>query len=355
MADENSSFLRRNWKLLVNILTLVALGVLVYFIRHELADTLANLRRVNVWVLLLLIPIEVVNYHSQVRLYHSLFQSVGHKLSYSGLLKVSLELNFVNHVFPSGGVSGISYFGLRMKSFGVSGAKSTLVQTMKLVLLFLTMAGLLFVGMFLLAAHGRASNLTMFIGTALLMLVFAGMAVFTYIIGSKTRINGFFTWLTRRLNRLIQLVRPKHPETINIGAARQAFDEFHDSYMELQRKRRELREPLGWALIANLTEILMVYVVYIAFGEWVNFGAIILAYAVANFAGLVSVLPGGVGVYEALMTAVLATAGISPAVSIPVTVMYRVLSTLIQVPPGYYLYHRVLHRDSRPSGVTDGS
>jgi uncharacterized protein (TIRG00374 family) len=96
-----------------------------------------------------------------------------------------------------------------------------------------------------------------------------------------------------------------------------------------------------------LEEILMVFVVYIAFGEWVNFGAIILAYAVANFAGLVSVLPGGVGVYEALMTAVLATAGISPALSIPVTVMYRVLSTIIQVPPGYYLYHRMLTRDTK--------
>jgi uncharacterized protein (TIRG00374 family) len=72
----------------------------------------------------------------------------------------------------------------------------------------------------------------------------------------------------------------------------------------------------------------------------VNVGAIILAYAVANFAGLVSVLPGGVGVYEALMTAVLATAGVPASVSLPATVMYRVVNTVLQVPPGYYLYHR---------------
>jgi uncharacterized membrane protein YbhN (UPF0104 family) len=69
-----------------------------------------------------------------------------------------------------------------------------------------------------------------------------------------------------------------------------------------------------------------------------------LAYAVANVAGLISVLPGGVGIYEGLMTAVLATAGIPPAVSLPVTVMYRVLNTVIQLPPGYYLYHRAIHR-----------
>jgi uncharacterized protein (TIRG00374 family) len=93
-------------------------------------------------------------------------------------------------------------------------------------------------------------------------------------------------------------------------------------------------------LIANITEILAIYVVYLAFGEAVNIGAVILAYAVANFAGLISVLPGGVGIYEALMTAVMATAGVPAAVSLPVIVMYRVLNTIIQLPPGYYFYHQ---------------
>ncbi len=90
------------------------------------------------------------------------------------------------------------------------------------------------------------------------------------------------------------------------------------------------------------------YIVYVAFGEYVNVGAVILAYAVANFAGLVSVLPGGVGIYEALMTAVLVAGGIPAAVSLPVTVMYRVVNTLIQVPPGYYFYHRAIHRVGDP-------
>jgi uncharacterized protein (TIRG00374 family) len=99
--------------------------------------------------------------------------------------------------------------------------------------------------------------------------------------------------------------------------------------------------------MANLTEILAVYVVYVAFGHWINPGAIILAYALANFAGLISVLPGGIGIYEAIMTAVLAVAGVPASVSIPVTVMYRVINITIQVIPGYYFYHKAL-RDESP-------
>jgi uncharacterized protein (TIRG00374 family) len=88
--------------------------------------------------------------------------------------------------------------------------------------------------------------------------------------------------------------------------------------------------------------------VYIAFGHLVNFGAVILAYAVANFAGLVSILPGGIGIYEGLMTLVLAAAGIPSRLSLPVTVMYRVLNMLVQLPPGYYLYHKALHTPKVP-------
>ena len=157
--------------------------------------------------------------------------------------------------------------------------------------------------------------------------------------------------MTKVLNRLIQLARPRHPETINIDRARQLFDDFHDNYQEIKRSYKQLRGPFWWAFLANATEVLAVYVVFLAFGEWVNIGAVILAYAVANFAGLVSVLPGGVGIYEALMTAVLATAGVSPAVSLPVTVMYRVVNTLIQIPPGYYFYQKALQRGEPTPGA----
>jgi uncharacterized protein (TIRG00374 family) len=91
--------------------------------------------------------------------------------------------------------------------------------------------------------------------------------------------------------------------------------------------------------------------VFLAFGETVNPGAVIIAYAVANFAGLVSVLPGGVGIYEALMTAVLATAGVPPAVSIPVIIMYRILTMIIQLPIGYYFYHKFVNEEGVPDAV----
>jgi uncharacterized protein (TIRG00374 family) len=144
------------------------------------------------------------------------------------------------------------------------------------------------------------------------------------------------------------VVRRRHPETINVEKARAVFQDFHDNYRQLRSRWRELRGPFWYAFLANLTEVLAVYVVYIAFDKFVNFGAVIFGYAIANFAGLVSVLPGGIGIYEGLMTATLAATGVSPGVSLPVTIMYRVVNTVIQIPPGYFLYQRALNRGEPP-------
>lgn len=337
-------WLRRRWKLIVNVITFLALAGLAYALRDQVAEVVRNLARVSVWALLLLIPIQLLNYHAQTKMYQHLFATVGNKLKYKFLFRLSLELNFVNHVFPSGGVTGISYFGVRLRSNEITGARATLVQLMKLVLIFLSFEILVVLGVIFLAAAGRANNLVILLAGSLSTLMVVGTLVFVYIIGSRERITSFFTVVTKAVNRLIQVVRPKHPETINIERARGTFEDLHANYELFRKKYRELRAPFWYALLANTTEVLSVYVVYIAFGEPVNPGAIILAYAVANFAGLVSVLPGGIGVYEALMTAVLVATGVPAALSISAVVMYRVLNTLLQVPPGYYFYHKSVQK-----------
>ncbi|HEX5744546.1 MAG TPA: hypothetical protein VFX84_03815, partial [Candidatus Saccharimonadales bacterium] len=150
MSDNH--WLRRRWKLVVNILTLTALGVLIYLVRDDLADTVENLGHVYAWALLLLIPIQILNYHAQARLYQRLFAIVGNKLSYKNLYKASLELNFVNHVFPSGGVTGLSYFTLRLRQGReLSGGKATFIHAVKIGLYLLAFELILIIGIFSLA------------------------------------------------------------------------------------------------------------------------------------------------------------------------------------------------------------
>lgn len=331
---------KAQWKIILNIATFTGLMVLIFAIRGQIAESFRTIGHIRWWWLLLLPVWQLLNYDAYARQNRDLFAILGKKISYKFLFKVNLELNFVNHVFPSGGVSGFSYFSLRLKDKNISGAQASLVQLLRFVLVYIAFMALLIMALIMLSFSGHVNRFVLLAGGSISTLIVMATLMMAFVIGSQRRINAFFGFITKTLNRLIHIVRPKHPETINVQRAKDAFEDLHQNYAIIKNDYKVLKWPLIWSLVANVTEILTVYTVYLAFDHIVNPGAIILAYALANMAGFLSVLPSGVGVYEALMTAVLAIGGVSPAISIPVTVMYRVLSMIIQLVPGYYFYQR---------------
>ena len=333
---------QKAWRTVLTLITIAALIILIIALRHQILSTLQNLRKVNLYILLLVIPIEIINYDAQTRMYEVSLKILKHKLSYWFLYRLSLELNFVQTIFPSGGISGVSYMNLRLRPKGVSGAQATLLQLMKLMMVFGSFIFLLVIGVFALAIGGRANELVLLIATSIITLTVVISVAMIFIIGSERRIDAVFTYLTRLINHFIHIFRPNVSETINIEKVRHVFVELHQNYLIFRGDYRKLIPPLLSALMANLTEVLSIYVVYVAFGHFENPGAIILAYAVANIAGTISILPGGIGVYETLMTLVLAAVGIPVSLSIPVTIMYRVVSISIQTIPGYGLYQHNL-------------
>lgn len=330
------------WRTALTIFTFIVMAILVYSLRKQIGSVVQELGKINAFALLLVIPVEIWNYDTYARFFKSIYATLGEKVSYWKMYRFSLELNFVNHILPSGGVSGISYFNVRAKSLGISSGKNTLVQVTKFFLLFTSFLPLLVLSVFLLAARGHTNNLILVTVSSLITLLIVGTIITIYIIESRQRINSSMVFLTKVVNRLIHLVRPGHPETIKVAGVQQTFHELHDSYIQLKSKWRELKMPYIYMTLASVTEIAALYVVYMAFGEFVNVGAVILAYAVANFAGLISVLPAGIGIYEGLMTGVLVATGIPAELSIPVTIMYRVVTMFIQLTPGYFLYQKAL-------------
>ncbi len=331
---------KARWKLALNIITTLGLILLIYGIRDHIWESFRTTKHIRAWLLPLLIVWQWLNYDAYTRQNRGLLRILGEKLDYKYLFRVNLELNFINHILPSGGVSGFSYFSMRLKDRGISGAKSSLVQLVRWILIFVSFQVMLFFALIMLSFSGHVNRLVILTGSSLTTLILVGTAIIAFVIGSKQRINAFFGFLTKAVNRLIHVVRPKHPETINVARVEDAFERLHENYLLIKNDYSALKWPFIWSLVANLTEFLTLYTVYVAFGHWVNPGAVILAFAVANFAGFLSVLPAGVGIYETLMTAILVVGGVPASVSIPVTIMYRVMSMIIQIIPGYILYHK---------------
>lgn len=345
MTTDNTSFWKKYWKLIVNVVTILALVGFLFAIRGQLVDTFEEITHVAWWVLLLIIPLQIWKYDAQARLYRALFLIVGNRFSYRQMYETALELNFVNTVFPSGGVSGISYYGVRMRADNMTGGRATLVQIMKLGLQFLSFEVLLAFGLLALAIKGDVNVFIFMLTVILATLLVAATAFFAYILGARGRIGAFHVALRGFVNAAYKLLTGgRGKRRFELARVDDLLLELHSNFQTIKGRWRELKRPFYLALAVNVAEILTIYAVYVAFSQWVNIGAVILAYSVANFAGFVSVLPGGVGIYEALTVAVLVAGGVPAALGLSVTIMFRMLSTILQLVPGYYFYHRTIHR-----------
>lgn len=335
----------RSIKFWINAVTIVALLLLVIFARRQIADAFRTFADLNLLWLLLILPLQLLNYFSAAKFYQSYLKTLGERIRVRELYKVSLEMNFVNNVFPSGGVSGFGYLGIRLKKLGVKGSKSTLVQTSRHLLTFVSFIIFLLVALLLLSIFGSASRFIILLASSLSSFIIFSALVLVYIISDEARIKQFTAALPRFINSVVSVFHKKKQQTIDIAKIEKLFGDLHIDYLHVRKNWKDLRYPFTWTMLMNLTEILTILMVYLSFSEFVNPGAIIISYAVANIAGLVAVLPGGVGIYEGLMTATMASAGVDKALALSATVVYRVFNMGIFLPIGYIFYQRALNSE----------
>jgi len=338
--------LSKKVKVIINIITILALIVLIVVSWPQIVAGLKEMGSANWLVISLMIPLQIVNFLAIGKVYQTYFDG-NHKIKTKFALKIALELNFVNHVFPSGGVAGFSYLGIRLRDKDIRVARTTLAQVVRFALTFISFLIILFFGMFLLSFGSSTSGggVALFIGLSIAFMTLFAVVVAAYIFSNEKRIKAFTAFLPKLFNFVTKSFTRTKKEIININRIEQLFSDIHKDYMTITKDWRRLKKPFVWSLIVNLSEIMTVYTAYIALGQPVNPGAVILAYSVASFAGLIAILPGGIGVYEALMTGVLASAGVPKALALSATLIYRILTIVVFIRIGFILYQIALKQN----------
>lgn len=344
----HAHMLSKRVRAIINVVTIVALAVLLYFSWDQIQEGLREIGGAKWSIIFLMIPMQLLNYYAVARLYHDYLKNMGESVKMSEMYKIALELNFVNHVFPSGGVAGFSYLGLRLRRYGVPVSRTTLAQTMRFAATFVSFLLVLFLGMFLLSFSNQVGGVTLFIGISITVTTILGSLAGVFIISSEQRIKAFTAFLPKLVNKISKPLTKKR-NFIDIDRIERLFGDLHKDYVIALKDKSSLKRVFFWALLINVTEISTAYLAYVALGDLVNPGAVILAYAVASFAGLVAVLPGGIGVYEALMTAVLAGAGVPKALALSATLVYRIFTIIVFLPVGFVLYQLALRRGQAES------
>lgn len=328
----------RGW---LTIVTLVLLSVVVIAAWPEIKKATDLLSQVNILILLLLIPIQFVSYYATGGMIFSYLRAKGEikRMGHGAMTRLALELNFVNHILPSGGAAGFSYLAWVLSRHKVPVSRSTMAQIVRFTLTFISFVVLLGIAMIILTFNHQIDRMIVIVGSALTVVAVGATLFGIWLIKSLPRLRKFSAWLTKLSNSFIAWIsRGKKTDVLKAEVLLEFFDGLHGDYMAIRRDRRILIVPFIWAIVANILDVSLIWVSFWALGYQVDPALLFVAFGIASIAGAASVTPGGAGVYEAVMVTFLAASSVPADIAIAGTLLARMTLLSGTILFGYIFY-----------------
>ncbi len=338
----------------VSIITALILAVIIFFAREDIIQAWDLMSKANLWILLLMIPAQIIVYFAAGEMIFEYLRGKNalQNVSRWSLTRLALEINFVNHALPSGGVSGVSYTGWRLSKMGVSPGRSTMAQVVRYAMGFLSFLVLL-IGAVLAVTIDSGVNRMVILVSSILMCAIIGIFLFgIYIIGDIDRLHSAVHWVAGVINRIGRFVTGgKQKKLLSRKSLEHFLLEMHRDYKELLNEKKLLLKPFLWGLVFTTFDIILFVIAFWSLGIEVNFAPLVIAYGLASLAGFIVITPGGAGAYEALMIGFISAAGMPQGAAIAGIVLARTLILLGTIFSGYIFYQLTIWRYGKaPTG-----
>lgn len=336
-----------SYKKLFNVFIVVLIILVLFLAREDLLKAWQLLGQVNLWILWLIVPVQFLSYYASGAILFVFLQAKG-DLSRVGFFEkpvMALELNFVNHILPTAGVSGASYMTWRLSKLGVNTGRATLAQIVRFAMMFFSYAALLLVAVVMVTVDGSVTRMTILVTSTLIGLIVFGTMLTVYAISGRTRMQKLSHWIDVTINRRVaKLIRSKKHQLVDPKKIEQVLSDLHDDYLALRSNLRILVKPFLWGVVFNIMEAAMYFVAFLALGAVVNPAPILISIGLAGLVASIIATPGGAGGYELAMAFFLSSAGVPSGLVAAGIVLTRTILIIMTIISGYFFYQRALKK-----------
>ena len=337
MASKTKKF-KLSPRTIISIITIILVCVVIFENHETIRQAITHLADTNIFVLLLLIPEQLFMYYCCGQVFFSFLTAKKNvkKVSQFDLMRISLELNFVNHAVPAGGFGGLAYITWRLRGFGVTAGQSSFIYALRYVITicanqFQTIIAVIF----LLAFSAIPANGMWIVWlTALISVSVVALIVFLIVVTSSLkRIHkmtdiavkicdwGVKTFtLGRKTNKLKREIIEKY------------LVDIHEDLLTARRNKRLLIRPILWGIVYSFLEVAIYWIVAISRGQPGVLPQILIGEAIGSALGVL--FP--IGPYEVGMVGVMGILGVEDALSIVCIARVVVLSMTIATGYGFY-------------------
>ncbi len=326
------------------ILTAVLVGYVIYQNWPDILETLNHLNEANVFVLLLLVPEQLFMYYACGQIFFSYLKNRKNVVKFTNgeILRISTELNFVNHAVPAGGLGGLAFLTYRLGPFGVSAGQASFLYIFRYAMTTVVNYAQALVAILILFALDLVPAEAQWIIPVSLIMnagVFLALFVVIFVASSKTRIEKFSKVSAKISGGLIRVVTfGKKKEIVEYEKISAYFSDIHESVRIAKDNKRYLKKPIIWGFVFSFCEVATYWIVAISLGRPELLPYIMVGEAIGSvFDGIVPY-----GLYELGMAGVMIALGVEFPVATIITVMTRVITLMFTIVSGSVPYYRAI-------------
>ena len=337
-------YLGFSFRTILLILTMVLVGYVIYQNWPDILETLDHLKETNVFVLLILIPEQLFMYYACGQIFFSYLRNRKNvnKCSNKDMLKISTELNFVNHAVPAGGLGGLAFLTYRLGPFGVSAGQASFLYLFRYaVTTVVNYAQALIAIAILLVFNLIPSEAKWVVPLALIMNmgVFFALWFVVFVASSKKRTDFFAKTAARISDTFVKIVTfGRKKQLMKYEKVSRYFNDIYSSVKIAKDNKRYLKKPVVWGLIYSFCEVATYWIVAMSLGRPELLPYIMIGEAIGSvFDGIVPY-----GLYELGMAGVMIALGVDFPTATIITVMTRVITLLFTIVSGTYPYYKAI-------------
>ena len=333
-----------SFRTILLILTAVLVGYVVYQNWPDILEAINHLHETNILVLLLLIPEQLLMYFACGQIFFSYLNNrrLAKKFNNREKMRISTELNFVNHAVPAGGIGGLAYLTYRLGPFGVSAGQASFLYIFRYAMTtVVNYAQALIAIIILLIFNLIPPEARWIIPVALVMNlgVFIVLSLVIFVASSKKRIEFFSKTVARLGATLIRIVTfGRKRQIMDYEKISSYFADIHESVKIARANKSNLKKPIAWGFIFSFLEVATYWIVALSLGRWELLPYIMVGEAIGSvFDGIVPY-----GLYELGMAGVMIALGVDFPTATIVTVMTRVITLLFTIISGSIPYYKAI-------------
>lgn len=341
----------RTW---LNIFTIILLALAVYLLRYQIVQAWLLLGKVDLRIFLLMLPVQFLSYYAVGEVMFSYLRSKEELKSMNKLMmtRIALELNFVNHIIPVPTFAGFSYLGWVLSHYGVSAGRATMAQIIRYVMMFVSFGFIIMFSVIAVIFDRGVDRTLIAISAAFVIAAVGGTALLVYFLRSRERLSWITGWLTKFVNKATSILTfGRKREILKSRPVEKFLVDLHQDYLEIQSDTQILIKPLLWAVLANVLDVMLIEIAFWALGYPVNPATLFIAYGISSFVAIFAATPGGSGIYEAIMIAFLASAGVPAGAAIAGTLLARVTLFASTIIFGFIFYQLSINKYGKDTEV----